>query len=100
MRRFNKGIASPGNCYGMSMEGIYAQLGQSAYGQPINETVSGDQTQNPSLWHEFNVQHGRQLGLPQIAYTVAAFLSGQTHDPALNWDIGYALDLAVGTHSS
>jgi len=77
----------------MSIESIDIELGKSAWGEPIYDNATGDQTQDPSLWRKFNVQQGRQLGLPTVSYFLAMFTSGMTHDPGANFDLGYSLHL-------
>ncbi len=103
---FFDGIASSGNCFGMSLESIYAQGGRSPYAQPIHQyfddTQGGDkpidQYGNPlspahaSLINHINIKHGYQLGLDAVSWFFAHFLAGTTHDPNANFALGKAFD--------
>ncbi len=99
-----KGSAANGNCFGMTLEAVYATLGRSIYSQPIHshleetwDPATGDPLGNggrpdPSIGtHQtmmdaINVRFGYQLGSKSVAWTLAAFLSGLTHEPARNFE--------------
>jgi hypothetical protein len=86
-----KSVAGSGNCFGMSVEAVYALKGQSIFTQPIhrlgNPQVGGDHAGEPDpvldrgLINEFNVKHGYQLGAPTVAWFLQLFGLGKTHDP-------------------
>jgi Ca2+-binding RTX toxin-like protein len=87
-----KKIAKNGNCFGMSVESIYAQTGRSMIGMPIYEAYPETQTGaelnkalRPGLYNELNVKQGYQVGLSMVLWSAGMFLSGQTHDPANNF---------------
>jgi hypothetical protein len=71
-----KGIAGGGNCFGMSLEAIYAYKQRSLFGLPINRFTSWNTVVN-----EFNIKHQYQVGAQAIWWMVGQFLSGNTHDP-------------------
>jgi hypothetical protein len=70
-----EGIAKNGNCFGMSLESVYARKGLSLFGLPIDE-VTWDQAVN-----EFNIKHCYQVGAQPVWWFVGEFLSGNTRDP-------------------
>ncbi|HZB48193.1 MAG TPA: hypothetical protein VE547_03790, partial [Mycobacteriales bacterium] len=86
-----KSVASSGNCYGMSLEAIYALKGQSVFTEPVyrlgHPQVGGNFPGEPDpqldlgLINEFNVKHGYQLGAPTVAWFLQLFGLGKTHDP-------------------
>ncbi|QDK79199.1 hypothetical protein EXU85_11515 [Spirosoma sp. KCTC 42546] len=82
---FVKGAASKGNCFGMSLEAIYAQKGNSRLGAPLKRFTNWNSVEN-----DFNVKHIYQCGADQIYWFVGQFLSGRTHDPVSvfnqSWD--------------
>ena len=89
-----KGIASNGNCFGMTLESIYAQIGRSPYAEPIHQyfpdTQDGSKLTkvdgaHASLYNEINVKSGYQLGVNMIGWTIGMFVSGETHDPMGNF---------------
>lgn len=102
-----KGIASKGNCYGMSLESLYAGVGRSPYAQPIfqyfPDTANGavlapNDPAHSSLLNQLNIKHGYQLGFNQVAWTIAAFFAGATHDPVANFVTGKVMqDLGEAT---
>ncbi|MBL9127452.1 MAG: hypothetical protein JNL97_07395 [Verrucomicrobiales bacterium] len=71
-----KGVANGGNCFGMSLEAIYARKGLSLFGLPINRFNAWNQVVN-----EFNIKHCYQVGAQPIWWFVGEFLSGNTRDP-------------------
>lgn len=77
-----KGIASGGNCFGMSLEAIYALKNNSLFNQPLNEVIKNNDSNN-----EINIKHEYQVGAHPIWWFVGQFLSGNTHDPE---DVFYA----------
>jgi hypothetical protein len=81
-----KGVAGGGNCFGMCLESIYAQLGRSIYSEPIGRVppTNGNEpspTQHAELINEINIKHGYQTGAGCIDYFVAQFALGRTHNP-------------------
>ncbi|MBC6369167.1 hypothetical protein [Algoriphagus sp. AK58] len=70
-----KGLAASGNCFGMSLEGIYALKCMSRYGKPLNR-FTWAQTER-----EFNIKHQYQVGANAIWWFVGQFITGNTHDP-------------------
>ena len=71
-----KGLAANGNCFGMSLESIYARKNMSIFSLPTNRFTNWDTVVN-----EFNVKHCYQVGAGPIWWFVDEFLSGKTHDP-------------------
>ncbi len=71
-----EGLAKDGNCFGMSLEAIYASKGNSAFSQPLARFTSFA-TIEPVI----NVKHAYQVGAAPIWWFVGQFLSGNTHDP-------------------
>jgi hypothetical protein len=72
-----KRIAKSGNCFGMCLESIYAQVGRSFFTEPIfqhNVNESG-------LMDEINIKDGYQLGADTIHWWLKEFFLGQTHNP-------------------
>ncbi|MFC8732205.1 LamG-like jellyroll fold domain-containing protein [Luteimicrobium sp. NPDC057192] len=70
------GLARGGNCFGMSLESIYVDKGQSAFSLPLSRFRDWNQ-----LRQTFNVKHQYQVGSAPIWWFVDQFLSGHTHDP-------------------
>lgn len=78
-----KGLASNGNCFGMSVESIYAKRQRSLYPEPIHqffadtqdgkELVSDNGGPHSSLMHVLNVKHGYQMGEDAIKWMVDYF---------------------------
>jgi len=64
-----------GNCFGMSLEGIYANKCLSRFGKPLNRFTKAQ------IQREINTKHLYQLGAAPIWWFVGQFLSGNTHDP-------------------
>jgi hypothetical protein len=71
-----KGIAKGGNCFGMSVEGIYARKCRSLFSLPINRFNNWNVVAN-----EFNIKQTYQAGADPIWWFLGQFLSGNTHDP-------------------
>lgn len=71
-----KGLCNGGNCFGMSLEGIYSRKGRSLLSMPINRFTDWN-----TVVGEFNVKHEYQVGSGPIWWFVGQFLSGHTHDP-------------------
>lgn len=71
-----KGLADGGNCFGMSLEAIYAWKGRSRLGAPLSRFRTWSQVVD-----DFNVKHIYQVGADPIWWIVGQFLSGNTHDP-------------------
>ena len=70
------GLAKSGNCFGMSLEGIYARKHRSIFSLPIDRFNAWNTVVN-----EFNIKHQYQVGASPIWWFVGQFLSGNTHDP-------------------
>ncbi|HYW36195.1 MAG TPA: LamG-like jellyroll fold domain-containing protein [Balneolaceae bacterium] len=71
-----KGIASGGNCFGMSLEAIYAWKHRSLLSLPLDRFHKWSE-----IVKEVNVKHEYQVGDEAIWWFVAQFLTGHTHDP-------------------
>lgn len=71
-----KGIAAGGNCFGMSLEAIYAYKHRSLFSLPLDRFKTWSTVVN-----EFNIKHQYQVGAAGIWWFVGQFLSGNTHDP-------------------
>jgi len=71
-----KGLADDGNCFGMSLEAIYARKHRSIFGLPLDRF-----TDWATVVNEFNIKHQYQMGADPIWWFVGEFLSGNTHDP-------------------
>lgn len=70
-----EGLAGGGNCFGMSLEAIYAHKRTSAFSLPL------DRFARATVQDQFNVKHLYQVGAHPIWWFVGQFLSGNTHDP-------------------
>lgn len=68
-------IANGGNCFGMSLEGIYSLKKRSIYSMPINRFNWTE------LVKEFNIKQSYQVGADPIWWFLGQFLSGNTHNP-------------------
>jgi hypothetical protein len=92
-----KSIAHNGNCFGMSLESIFAQVNHSPFGEPIHEQYFPD-TQVPNengtgpfldplkpnhaaLMNQLNIKHGYQLGATTYGWFLTMWALGLTHDP-------------------
>jgi len=73
-----KDLSSGGNCFGMSLEAIYAWKDQSRFGRPLARFKDGDW---PVLESDFNVKHAYQVGADPIWWFLGQFLGGNTHNP-------------------
>ncbi|WP_262249200.1 LamG-like jellyroll fold domain-containing protein [Parapedobacter soli] len=71
-----KGIANGGNCYGMSLEGIYARKGNSQFSMPLNRFTNWNTIRN-----EVNIKHAYQVGANAIWWVLGQFITGNTHSP-------------------
>lgn len=71
-----KGLASKGNCFGMSLEAINAYKHKSLFSLPLNRFNNWNAVVN-----EFNIKHQYQVGAAGVWWFVGQFLSGNTHDP-------------------
>ena len=71
-----EGLAASGNCFGMCVESIYAQVGRSLFAEPI-VTYPWD---TPEI-QEVNIKMGYQLGGDLIDWFLGQFIAGNTHNP-------------------
>jgi len=71
-----KGIASGGNCFGMSLEAIYARKNNSLFNQPLNTVVG-----NATAKNEITIKQAYQVGAAPIWWFLGQFVTGNTHDP-------------------
>lgn len=111
-------FAKKGNCFGMSLEGIYARKNRSVFGFPLDRFKTWSTVES-----ELNIKHCYQVGAQAIWWFVGQFITGNTHDPkdvfvetrdafrrgehpviciAQNWDFsgGPHCILPVGWHQS
>jgi hypothetical protein len=70
-------IAEGGNCFGMSLEAIYARKGSSLFSLPLDRFTTWNTIRN-----EVNIKHPYQVGAAPIWWFVEQFLTGNTHDPS------------------
>ena len=90
---FYKGVASSGNCFGYTVESVYADNGRSRWNQPVsrfpigggvdgrlNLTASTDAARN--LRRTMNVKMGYQLSRHMLLHFIGQFVAGNTSDPA------------------
>lgn len=73
-----KGIAANGNCFGMSLESIFAQVGRSLFAEPISRY--GLQT-HPGLINELNIKQGYQVGSSSIWHIAELAVKGDIRNP-------------------
>jgi hypothetical protein len=101
-----KGVASNGNCFGMGLQSIYADLNRTPYAQPIHDYFPDTQdgreladvdSAHAALINEINIKHGYQLGANMVNYTIGTFIGGLTHDPMANFNAAQAAD-SVGEY--
>jgi hypothetical protein len=71
-------LAKAGNCFGMSLEAIYANKGASVFALPLNRFTGA---QWGVLEPEINIKHCYQVGADAIWWFVGQFVTGNTHDP-------------------
>lgn len=71
-----KDIAKGGNCFGMSLEAIYALKCRSLFTMPINQYRTWNTVVN-----EFNIKQCYQVGAEPIWWFLGQFVTGNTHDP-------------------
>ncbi len=69
-------LAEGGNCFGMSLEAIYARKNSSLFSLPLNRFTNWS-----VLQPEFNVKHCYQVGASAIWWFLKEFITGNTHDP-------------------
>jgi len=69
-------LPSGGNCFGMSLEGIYARKGRSLFSMPLDRFSNWN-----TLRSEFNIKHLYQVGAQPIWWFLGQLASGNTHDP-------------------
>lgn len=69
-------LADAGNCFGMSLEAIYARRGASLFSLPLDKYKTWG-----SVREEFNVKHQYQVGADPIFWFLGQLASGNTHDP-------------------
>jgi len=71
-----KDIAAGGNCFGMSLEAIFAWKYRSIFGLPLNNFTDWN-----GIVHQINIKHCFQAGAEAVYWFLGQFLSGNTHDP-------------------
>jgi hypothetical protein len=71
-----EGIAAHGNCFGMCLESIYAQVGRSSFAEPLHRWPEQGQEHE-----EVNIKHGYQVGAEFIDWFLGQFIAGNTHNP-------------------
>ncbi len=90
-----KSLAEGGNCFGMSLQSIYARSGRSLFIEPIFSSnsyqldgyVANGAHLNPSLPNsaevadEINVKHGYQVGAEMVNWFLGKWTAGALHDP-------------------
>ena len=69
-------LADNGNCFGMSLESIYARKGKSVFGLPIDRFKTWSLVES-----EFNIKHCYQVGAEAIWWFLEQIVRGNTHDP-------------------
>jgi len=69
-------LAENGNCFGMSLEAIYARKNSSLFSLPLDRFSSWNVVRP-----EFNIKHQYQVGAGPIWWFVKEFITGNTHDP-------------------
>ncbi|WP_045458691.1 LamG-like jellyroll fold domain-containing protein [Sporocytophaga myxococcoides] len=69
-------LASSGNCFGMSLEAIYASKFRSLFSMPLDRFNKWE-----TVEREFNIKHQYQVGAAGIWWFVGQVLSGNTHNP-------------------
>jgi hypothetical protein len=85
-----KSIADGGNCFGMSLESIFAQVNRSLYSEPIirfwPDTQEGQELDPNNPTHqatinEVNIKQGYQLGAECVDWFLSKFITLQDHNP-------------------
>ena len=71
-----KEIAKDGNCFGLSLEAIYALKDRSIFSMPLNEIKSWC-----VIEPEANLRHCYQAGADPLWWVVAQITAGNTNDP-------------------
>jgi len=79
-----KRAARPGNCFGMCLESINAQVGRSLFAEPINDYYCSWNADDP-VKREINIKQGYTVGAGVIRHTARLFFSGATHAPRFNF---------------
>ena len=75
-------FASGGNCFGMAIESVYAQIGRSLFGEPI-VTYAQDATD----MQEINIKMGYQLGGDFIDWFLGQWISDTVRDPINTFNV-------------
>jgi len=73
-----------GNCFGMSLEGIYSRKEKSLFSMPLNrfrDWLDYSTDLSAKIANELGIKHIYQFGADPIWWIVEEFLSGNTHDP-------------------
>ena len=90
-----KSLAQGGNCFGMSLESLYARSGRSLFIEPVFSSnsyqadgyVASGASLYPSLPNsaevadEVNVKHGYQVGAEMVNWFLGKWTAGALHDP-------------------
>nr|WP_290227779.1 hypothetical protein [Trichocoleus desertorum] len=83
-----KKLAAGGNCFGMCLESVYAQVNRSIYAEPISRFGPQDGSKpNPNkpsdreIINEINLKHGYQVSGGLLNWFLGKFIAGHTHDP-------------------
>lgn len=71
-----KKIAAGGNCFGFSLESIYARKLNSIFSLPICKYDNWN-----GIKKEINIKHCYQAGAGAVYWFLGQFLTGNTHDP-------------------
>jgi hypothetical protein len=98
---FYDSLAANGNCHGMCIESIYAQVGRSPFVEPVYQYgPRGTEPLEPAdhnLINEINIKHGYQLGDAAVLHFIEKFFTGNTHDPNDVFDESQA-DFSAGNY--
>lgn len=65
-----------GNCFGMSLQAIYAYKNRALQSLPLNRYTDWGLVEN-----EINIKHIYQYGMQAVAWVVGQFFEGNTHNP-------------------
>jgi len=76
-----KGIADGGNCFGMSLTSVYAQINALDWAEPIYRFPASN-----AIVNQINVKQGYQLGADAVYWFVDQIEAGLTHDPKRVFD--------------
>jgi hypothetical protein len=77
-----EGFASGGNCFGVSIESVYAQVGKSLFGEPIVSYPA-----NATDMQEINIKMGYPLGGAFIDWFLGEFVSGAVRNPINTFNV-------------